>query len=355
MVNITPEEKHKIQSEKLFNTSERAVKQWVAQFLGKTTDELFDTIPEINESVIFAPCDNSEGKYVEFKLDIVPHDHKVKLDDKLFGEQLIMETVKFFIHSVKVVYGAVMKTTERNDAHDVLMEWNGETLSFEPRYFPDVKKKSDYLGFVLGHMMQIKDTITDPETIAVWKKDFANLMADINETSEQITKENIFENIEVKSKEWMTIPRIGLCVTYLNKEDLPEPKEKLTEISPDKYQDPSDAPPSKTRSAIDDLMKDIHEIMIQASDESPKETDEPEHITNTSNECITAGEPVEDSDSCSDLDDEEVRDGNEVGDDEEVRDGNEVGDDTRSNEADKKEIDSSKVDLSVSVSDINQS
>jgi hypothetical protein len=247
-------EAHRIQMEKLFNTSERVLKQWIAKFLGKPPDELFDSIPDIVEPVLFYPSERSNGKYVELKLGIVDSKYTLNIDD-LLQEKLVSDTIQFFVYSVRVVYGSIMKTTARGDAHDVLLEWNASTLTFSAEYLPDLKKKQIYYNHVLGHMMNARNSLSDDKADQ-WKSDFAHLMKDINENNASIEEENMEAQIESKRAEWADLDRVGVLVRFLSEDEMSElglarPNATPAESEETKEPDAEAAAPSESNQELE--------------------------------------------------------------------------------------------------------
>ena len=262
MENLSQEDKTKIQTEKLFNTSEGVIKKWIAKFSKKTTDELFDVVPD-TEPVIFFPSEKSDGKFVKLELGIVPYNYSAELPTKLLEEKLVQDSLQFFTYSVRVVYSSIMKTTDRTLAHDAMLEWDSSSMTFSPKFFPDVKKKSDYLNFVFAHMMNARKQIPE-EKVPEWEKDFAELTNDINATKKQMSDEKIHEKIEEKTLEWSECDRIGIIVSYLDREDLPDDP-NIKSISDKKYEDP---PEEKTKlSTIDQIIQDVNDIILNKEED----------------------------------------------------------------------------------------
>ena len=306
MENLSPEETNKLQMEKLFNTSECVIKTWVGKFLDKDPTELFDAIPP-TEPVYFHPSENSGGRYVKMQLEIVPSHYRTGIDEKLIGEKIIKDTIHFFVYSMKVVYSSVMKTSKKSDAHNACLEWNPETMTFTPEYFPDVKKKRDYLNYVFRHMMAAKTDLPD-EKKEEWEKDFAELSKDLADTNEQMEKDKVQEKIESKRLEWSGLERVGIVISYLTEEDLPENVKKgILHMHDDKYVDPPEE--TDENSKIDKLIKDVKSMLDDKKfeenldGESPMPKDEYEHIEEEISEekSEESGDECADSDSDSDL------------------------------------------------------
>lgn len=211
------------QTEKVFNTTERVVKEWIARFLGKDLS-IFDYTPTIVEPFLFFPNEGSEGKYLELKLGVVEPDYSAQVDH-LMGDETVISAIQFFVNSVKIVYGCVMKTLPRGYAHDVNLEWNPTTLSFDPMYMPDLSKKKAFLGYVLSCMMQARPGLTD-ENQEQWQTDLKQLMEETKANSENIIQENIEEKIVAKNLEWSSLHKIGVLVRFISEEDVEEKKEE---------------------------------------------------------------------------------------------------------------------------------
>jgi hypothetical protein len=278
--DIPFEEQNRIQMEKMFNTSERVVKLWVSKFVDKPADVMFDDVPELVEPVIFYPSNKTGNKFLEFKLGIVSPDRKLKFPDELFAEEMISNTIQFFVYSTRVVYGMIMKTTDHSQAHDIHLEWDAENFTFCPVFFPDLKKKSDYLSYVFNHMMQVKSQIPE-EKKEEWESDFEKLSDDIEETNQKMTDDKITEQIEEKQEGLNKYDRIGLCVRYLTQEELPDGAQidKSLPVSDKRYEDAPDAfepsensnlseEPSGEHSGddvvdkVDQLVQSISKIMV---------------------------------------------------------------------------------------------
>jgi hypothetical protein len=235
-------EANRIQMEKLFNTSEKVLKQWIAKFLGKPAQDLFDTVPDFAEPVLFYPSELSNGKYVELKLGLVDSKYTLNIDE-LLQEKLVSDTIQFFVYSVRVVYGSIMKTTQRCDAHDVLLDWDPTTLTFAAEYLPDLKKKQIYYNHVLGHMMQARNSLPDDKA-AQWQSDFAHLMKDINENNTSIEAENMEAQIEAKRSEWADLDRVGILIRYLSEDEMAELGLAGTRASPTESEETKEPDPS---------------------------------------------------------------------------------------------------------------
>lgn len=280
METLSPKEQNEIQMAKLFNTSEEVVKLWVSKFTGKDPEKLFDFIPP-TEPVYFYPSDNTGGKYVKLQLEIVPHDYNTTIDEKLVCEKIIQDTIHFFVYSMKIVYSSVMKTSERSAAHDVCLRWNPEKYRFDPEFFPDLKKKSDYLEYVFRHMMLAKENIPENRK-EEWVRDFASLNKDIQETNKQMEKEKIQEKIEEKRLEWSDIDRVGVVISYLTEEQLPEKvKSGILKIKDEKYSDP----PGESDN-LENLVEGIGKLLKNNKPEDKKDTmsKDEEHVEAESKE-----------------------------------------------------------------------
>ena len=77
MDNLSEDEKLKIQTNKMFNSTEGVIKQWISKFTKTPVVELFDVVPE-TEPIIFMRNGDPDGKYVALTLEIV--DHKYSAD-----------------------------------------------------------------------------------------------------------------------------------------------------------------------------------------------------------------------------------------------------------------------------------
>ena len=271
MDSLTKEQKNKIQMDKLFNSSEGVIKEWVSEFVGKPANELFDVVTPV-EAVVFYPSDKTEGKYMEFKLEVVPFNYKANINDEILDEKLIVDTIHFFVYSIRVVYASIMKTSEPGPAHDVCMEWDSESMTFYPRYFPDIKKKRDYLNYVFGHMMNAKKKLPE-DKVDEWNADFAELNRDLSETNKIMEDEKINEQIEEKSMEWSKHNRIGIVVKYLSKEDVSEKVHAhIKPVSAQKYEDPVDGQPELNK--MEEIMESLRNILNEDEDETKEDEDE---------------------------------------------------------------------------------
>ena len=228
----------RIQMEKLFNTSESVLKTWIAKFLGNPPEELFDSVPDVVEPVLFYPSEHSHGKYVELKLGIVDSKYQLNIDE-LLQEKLVCDTIQFFIYSVRIVYGSIMKTSERGPAHDVVLEWDATTMTFVAEYMPDLKKKYIYYNHVLGHMMNARETLPEDKAVE-WQADFARLMADIGENTASMESENVNGAIEEKRLEWADLDRVGVLVRYITEDEIPSEfkLDGLKSIAESRYEEP---------------------------------------------------------------------------------------------------------------------
>lgn len=262
MNQLSDQEKNRIQTEKIFNTSERTLKEWISKFVKIPMDELFDTIPDVVEPVIFYPSELSDGKYIEMKLEVVPHDYSLNID-KLLQEKLVCDSIQFFIYSMRIVYGAIMKTTKPTAARDVNLDWDENTMTFKPRYIPDIKKKNDYLNYILSCMMNAKPNLPE-EKKEEWEKDFKKLMDDIRENLKEMKEQKIDEQIESKTLEWSDVDRVGIVVRYITEEEIPDDFKfrGVKPISDQTYEDPPDDDEKSTTNRIDDLIEDVKEIIL---------------------------------------------------------------------------------------------
>jgi cell division protein FtsI/penicillin-binding protein 2 len=265
MDNLTTQQKQKIQMDKLFNSSEGVIKEWVAGFVGRPVNELFDvTTP--SEPIIFYPSDKTDGKFMEFKLEVVPANYKANLGDDILEEKLVVDTIHFFVYSIRVVYGSIMKTSDRGPAHDVCMEWDSESMTFYPKYFPDIKKKRDYLNYVFGHMLNAKKDLAK-DKVEEWDKDFAELSKDLAETTKAMEDEKIEEKIEEKSLEWSNYNRIGVVVRYLSKEEVSaNVQAQVRPVSDQKYEDPPEEKNGLNKMEI--MMESLRDILKDDSNVS---------------------------------------------------------------------------------------
>lgn len=274
---MTDKESQKIQMEKMFNTAECVLKEWIAKFLNKPAREIFDVVPDVVEPVLFYPSELSNGKYVEFKLGEVDSKYSENID-ALIGEKLVRDTIQFFIYSVKVVYGSIMKTTSRNAAHDVVLEWDSQTMTFIPLYVPDPKKKIIFFNHVLSCMMNAKKTLPSDQEER-WEEDFKKLMDDIRENQGVIESGKIDEEVDAKNLEWVDLHRVGVLVRYIDESEIPHDirLKNIKSVSDIKYIDPPDDKEEVSSSTANfsdvvskmsqKLLKDLNEIEF-ASDAS---------------------------------------------------------------------------------------
>jgi hypothetical protein len=265
MDDLTTEQKNKIQMDKLFNTSEGVIQEWVAGFVGKPINELFDVVTPC-EPIVFYPSDKTDGKFMEFKLELVPANYKANLEDEILEEKLVVDAIHFFIYSIRVVYGSIMKTSEPGPAHDVCMEWDSESMTFYPKYFPDIKKKRDYLNYVFGHMMNAKKDLPD-DKVEEWDTDFKELSKDLAETNKTMEEEKIEEKIEEKTLEWGCYNRIGIIVKYLSKEEVSEKMQaQVKPVSPQQYEDPPEEQTGLNK--METLMESLRDILKENNKDS---------------------------------------------------------------------------------------
>lgn len=262
----TTEQKNQLQVQKLFNTSEHVLKEWIAMFLKKKPQDLFDFVPEHVEPVMFYPSSLSHGKYVELKLGIVEPAYSLNIDE-LLQEKLVRDTLQFFIYSMRAVYGSIMKTTPRCDAHDVNLEWDASTLTFGAEFLPDLKKKYVFYNHVLSCMMQAKDNLPE-DKICQWQTDLSQLMVDINENNNRMVSEKVDEAIEAKRLEWADLPKVGVLVRYIAEEDIPAEfkLENLQSVSEQKYEES----PDEAKDSVDESGKPLDQFSESVTEMSRK-------------------------------------------------------------------------------------
>lgn len=266
---------------RIYEACERPVKLWIAKFLHEDDlDELFDVVPEKARPYIFWPNKHTDGKYLEFSLGVVPptgDETLLSLNDEIMVEGMVRGMVDFLIYSTKIAYGTTVKTlqkTERTEAHDVELEWNGCTYTFEPRYCPDIKRENDQMRFYHNNMMAAKDKIPE-EKLGEWEKDFNELTAKMKEIADKMKEKNVWELIDSKSKDWVNFPRLGIKARLIEESELPkrEHSKEVVKVSDKCFED------SESESGdSDDSDNESLEVSSDSEDENDDEKNSVENL-----------------------------------------------------------------------------
>ena len=150
-IQISEEEKRKIEISKMFNLSEKILMNYICYYMEKQPFEIFkdnEIYNKINTEELFIyPIEEYKvDTYLSFKLCIVPHNYVSKIPSEILTSENGKTALSFIIHSVYEVFDAIIKNginleyiQEVND-NSFHLEFDENTLTFLPVYIYPVRR-----------------------------------------------------------------------------------------------------------------------------------------------------------------------------------------------------------------------
>lgn len=244
----TDQEKAKIQTNMMFDMTEKPLMEYISAFLEEPSDVIFkESLPNFVNPIIMKPVkDYKKKKYLKFSLRTVMAEEKYDKPDikELMKYEPVRETIGFIFYSLKMCYASIVASSMINNKPliSTVMEIDEQNWSFQPVYKDMEHLKQEHLQNTLGKLIEMRKKINtfSEETQGNINTDYRNVMT-------QLAGITISSDVEEEEKKvnsgYTTKPRLVIVVDEMLEKDLPKPPKNnqadLAPVSKTRYADPN--------------------------------------------------------------------------------------------------------------------